>query len=65
MCIKRMRLLLFLKFWFYISTNVWNRCHDLLMMSINLNGIAILNNKSSDKFSTLSLISKTEAINLM
>ena len=33
---------------FKFQPNVCNRCHDLLMMSMNLNGIAILNIKGSD-----------------
>ena len=28
--------------------NVWNRCHDLLMVSIDLIDISILNIKGSD-----------------
>ena len=35
-----------------------NRCHDLLMMSMNLSDIAILNTKGSDYSSITSLISK-------
>ena len=33
----------FLKFSFKFQSNVCNRCHDLLMMSVNLCDIAILN----------------------
>ena len=33
----------FLNFSFKFQTNVCNRCHDLLMMSMNLSDIAILN----------------------
>ena len=33
---------------FKFQPNVCNRCHDLLMMSMNLNGIAILNIRGSD-----------------
>ena len=32
-----------LNYSFKLQTNVCNRCHDLLMMSINLSNIAILN----------------------
>ena len=39
-----------------------SRCHDLLMMSINLSIIAILNIKGSDYCCIISLISKSEAI---
>ena len=44
---------------------VCNRCHDLLMMSMNLSDIAILNIKGSDYRCIISLISKSEAIDLM
>ena len=33
---------------FKFQPNVCNRCHDLLMMYVNLSDIAILNIKSSD-----------------
>ena len=33
---------------FKFQPNVWNRYHDLLMMSMNLSNIAILNIKGSD-----------------
>ena len=55
----------FLNFSFKFQTNVCNRCHDLLIMSINLSNIAILNIKGSDYRCIISLISKNEAINLM
>ena len=42
-----------------------NRCRDLLMMSMNLNDIAILNIKSANYCCIISRISKNEAINLM
>ena len=38
----------FLNYSFKFQPNVCNRCHDLLMMSINLSDIAILNIKSAD-----------------
>ena len=53
-------------FWNYsikLQPNVCNRCHDLLMMSVNLNDIAILNIKDSDYCCNISLISKIKAIN--
>ena len=55
----------FLNYSFKFQTNVCNRCHDLLMMSINLNDIAILNIKGSDYHCIISLINKNEAINLL
>ena len=54
----------FLNFSFKFQSNVCNRCHDLLMMSINLSDSAILNIKDSDYRCSISLISKNEAINL-
>ena len=38
----------FLNYSFKFQPNVCNRCHDLLMMSMNLSDIAILNIKGSD-----------------
>ena len=59
------------QYWYFLNCsfkfqpNVCNRCQDLLMMSMNLNDIAILNIKGSDYCCIISLISKTEAMNLM
>ena len=39
---------IFLNYSFKFQPNVCNRCHDLLMMSINLSDVAILNIKVSD-----------------
>ena len=47
------------------NQNVCNRCHYLLMMSMNLSDIAILNIKGFDYLCIISLISKNEAIKLM
>ena len=55
----------FLTFNFKFQRNVRYRCHDLLMMSMNLSTIGILNIKSSDYCCIISLNSKNEAINLM
>ena len=55
----------FLNYSFKFQPNVCNRCHDLLMMSMNLSDITILNIKGSDYHRIISLISKNEAINLM
>ena len=38
----------FLNYSFKFQPNVCNRCHDLLIMSVNLSDIAILNIKGSD-----------------
>ena len=53
-----------LNYSFKFQTNVCNRCHDLLMMSINLSNIVILNIKGSDYRCIICLNSKNEAINL-
>ena len=50
---------------FKFQPNICNRCHDLLMMSMNLRDITILNIKGSDYRCVINLISKNEAINLM
>ena len=55
----------FLSYSFKFQPNVCNRCHDLLMMFINLNDIASLNIKGSHYCCIISLISKNEAIKLM
>ena len=41
-----------------------NRCHDLLMMSMNLSDIAILNIKSAGYCCIISIISKSDGVNL-
>ena len=38
----------FLNYSFKFQLNICNRCHDLLMMSMNFINIAILNMKASD-----------------
>ena len=51
-------------YWYFLNKdfkfqpNVCNRCHDLLMMSMNLSNIAILNIKGSDYHCIISGISK-------
>ena len=55
----------FLNFSFKFQSDVSNRCHDLLMMSMKLGDIAILNIKGSDYCCIISLISKNEATNLL
>ena len=56
-------LLVFLNKGFKFQTNVCNRCHDLLMMSVNLSNITILKIKNSDYCCIITKISKSEAIN--
>ena len=55
----------FLNYSFTFQPYVCNTCHNLFMMSMNLNDIDILNIKGSDYRCIISLISKTEAIKLM
>ena len=58
-------------YWYFLNCkfkfqgNVCNRCHGLLIMSINLSDIANLNVKGSDHRFIISLISKNEALDLM
>ena len=58
-------------YWYFLDKGiksqpyVCNGCHDLLMMSMNLSGIAILNIKSADYCCIITRIGKSEAINLM
>ena len=55
----------FLNYSLKFQPNVCNRCHDLLMISVNLTNIAILNIKGFDYRCIISLVSKNEAINLL
>ena len=55
----------FLNHRFTFQRNVCNRCHDLLIMSMNLSGISILNIKDSHYRYIISFIGKNEAINFM
>ena len=55
----------FLIYSYKFQQNFCNSCHDLLMISIGLSAIAILNIKGCDFYYIISLISKSEAINLM
>ena len=52
----------FLNEWFKFQPYVCNRCHDLLMMSINLSNIAILKIKNADYRCIITGISESEAI---
>ena len=59
------------QYWYFLSKgfkfqpNVCNRCHDLLMMSMDLSDIAILNIKSTGYGCIISGISKSKTVNLM
>ena len=55
----------FLNYRFKFKPNVCNRCHDLLMMSMNLSNIVILNIKGSGYRCIIILISKDVAVKLM
>ena len=44
---------------------VWNKCHDVFIVSMNLSDIAILNINSVCGCCIISEISKGEAINLL
>ena len=56
---------IFLNHSFKFHPNICYRCHDLLLMCMNLRNIAILNIKASDYRCIIILMSKNEAINLM
>ena len=55
----------FLNYSIKFQPNVCNGFHESLMTSINLSGIAILNIKRSDYRRNISLVSRSEAMNLM
>ena len=55
----------FLNYSFKFQRNVCNRCHDLLMISMNLRNIVVLNIKGFDYHYIINLISKNEAINVL
>ena len=55
----------FLNKGFTFQPNVYNRCHCLLMMSMNLSNAAISNIKHDDYCCIISRISRNETINLI
>ena len=55
----------FLNKHFKFQTNIYNRSHDLLLMSMNLSDIIVLNIEGCDICCIISGISKNEVINLM
>ena len=55
----------FLNKGFTFQPNVSNRCHCLLMMSMNLSNAAISNIKHDDYCCIISRISRNETINLI
>ena len=52
----------FLNYSFKFQSNVYNRCHDLPIMSINLCDIAVLNIKGSDYCCIMSLIRRKRRV---
>ena len=60
-----MPVLVFLNKGFKFQSYVCNRCHDLLMMSMNISHIYILNVKNADYCCIISGITKNEAIKLL
>ena len=55
----------FLNYSFKFQPNVCNRCHELLIMSLNLRCISVLNIKDSDYRCIISLVSKNLAIKFL
>ena len=55
----------FLNKGFKFQPNVCNKCHDLLMMSLNLSDFVILNSKGSNCHCIITRISKSETIKLL
>ena len=58
-------------YWYFLNNGfsflsyVCNRCHDLLIMSMNLKDIVILNIKDAECCCIISGITKSEPINVM
>ena len=50
---------------FKLQPNIYNRCHDILMMSMNLYDIAILNINGANYCCIINRISKSEATKLL
>ena len=50
---------------FKFQSSVHNSCYDVLMMSIDINSIATLNNHGVDYYCIIIGISKREAINVL
>ena len=58
-------------YWYFLDKvfkfhpDVCNACHDVLMMSVNLDNIAILNIQGVDYCCIINRISKSDAVNLL
>ena len=50
---------------FKIQVDVWNRYHDVLMMSMNLSVLPVLNINCVDYSSVINRTTKGEAVNLL
>ena len=50
---------------FKFQPNIWNRCHDLLLMSINLGDITMIKIKKVDYYCVITGISKIQAVKLL
>ena len=55
----------FLNKGFKFQPYVYNGCHDILMMSINLSDVSVLNIHSVDYHCNISRISKSKTVNLL
>ena len=55
-------IVIFLDKGFKFELDVWNGCHDVLIMSMNLNDIAVINIRAADYHYTISRIGKSEVI---
>ena len=55
-CIKRV---------WYFKTHVYNRCHNVLMMSMNFSDIAILNINSANYCCIINWISRGDVVSLL
>ena len=54
-----------LNYSFKFKTNICNRCHGLLMMSVNLSDIAVLNIEGSDYCCIFNGISRSKTIKFL
>ena len=57
-------------YWFFnhrlkFQDSIFNSCHDLTMLSVNINHIAIITVKDVNYYIIIHNISKSEAINLL
>ena len=55
----------FLIYSFRFQSNLFNRCHYLTIISINLSDIAVLNIKGPDYWWIISLINKNNVMNVI